>query len=87
MTREREEQYCCCAATFNTVAQQNRHYSLIMEARQPTFMLLPSFNYLPDRDLRLGSIITSARGSRLPDAPRLLNPTTRVTVPPEDIQM
>jgi hypothetical protein len=53
-----------------------------MEAHQPSFMLLPNFSFLPDQDVRLGTILTSAKGSKLPDPRRPLNGATRKDVDP-----
>jgi hypothetical protein len=49
-------------------------------------MLLPNFSFLPDRDLRLGTILTSLKGSKLPDPRRPLNTSTRQEVCTSDIQ-
>jgi len=51
-----------------------------MEAHQPSFMLLPNFSFLPDQDVHLGTILTSAKGSKLPDPRRPLNGATRKDV-------
>ncbi|KAK5110338.1 hypothetical protein LTR62_006046 [Meristemomyces frigidus] len=56
-----------------------------MEARQPSFMLLPSFGFLPDQDIQLGTVLTTAKGSKLPDAKRPLNKASRVTVNADDV--
>lgn len=60
-----------------------------MNALQPSFMLAPSFGFLPDRDIHLGTVLTSSKGSRftkLPDLKRPLNKTTRVPVDPSVVQ-
>jgi hypothetical protein len=48
-------------------------------------MLLPNFSFLPNRDLRLGTILTSVKGSKLPDPRRPLNTSTRKEVCTSDI--
>lgn len=51
-------------------------------------MLLPSFAFLPDRDLRLGTVLTSAQGStrnKIPDPKRPLNKSTRRPIPASEI--
>jgi hypothetical protein len=57
-----------------------------MNALQPSFMLLPNFSFLPDRDLHLGTILTSVKGSKLPDPKRPLNKSTRREISPSDVQ-
>ena len=58
-----------------------------MEALQPSYMLLPSFSFLPDREIRLGTVLTSAQGSRnkIPDPKRPLNKSTRLEIDDSDI--
>ncbi|TKA78975.1 hypothetical protein B0A55_02552 [Friedmanniomyces simplex] len=48
-------------------------------------MLLPSFGFLPDRDIHLGTILTAATGSKLPDPKRPLNRTSRVAIDAKDV--
>ena len=38
-----------------------------MEALQPTFMLLPDFAYLPNKDIGLGTILPASRDSKRPN--------------------
>jgi hypothetical protein len=64
--------------------QSNKPHKItptIIEALQPSYMLLPSFSFLPNRDLRLGTVLTSAKGSKIPDPKRPLNKSTRVPIP------
>jgi hypothetical protein len=59
-----------------------------MEALQPSYMLLPSFSFLPNRDLRLGTVLTSSQGStrnKIPDPKRPLNKSTRLPIPASEI--
>ena len=57
-----------------------------MEVRQASFMLLPSFSFRPDHTICLGTILTSAKGSKLPDPKRPLNGGTRMEVDPSAVQ-
>jgi hypothetical protein len=43
-------------------------------------MLLPNFSFLPNRDIHLGTVLTSAKGSKIPDPKRPLNKTTRLPI-------
>jgi hypothetical protein len=56
-----------------------------MEALQPSYMLLPSFSFLPNRDIRLGTVLTSAKGSKIPDPKRPLNKSTRLGIDDSEI--
>ena len=56
---------------------------LEMDILQPTFMLLPDFAFLPDKNVRLGSILPTAKDSKRPDPRRPL--TANVTVVSGDI--
>ncbi|KAK0256914.1 Anaphase-promoting complex subunit 1 [Friedmanniomyces endolithicus] len=61
-----------------------------MEVHKPSFMLLPSFGFLPDRDINLGTVLTAVTGSKLPsklpDPKRPLNRTSRIAIDAKDIQ-
>jgi hypothetical protein len=54
-----------------------------MDVLQPTFMLLPDFAFLPDKDVLLGSILPTTKDSKRPDPRRPL--TARVPVVSDDI--
>jgi hypothetical protein len=56
-----------------------------MEALQPSYMLLPSFSFLPNREIQLGTVLTSAKGSKIPDPKRPLNKTTRQPIEDSEI--
>jgi hypothetical protein len=56
-----------------------------MEVLQPSYMLLPSFSFLPNREIALGTVLTSAKGSKIPDPKRPLNKTTRLRIDDSEI--
>jgi hypothetical protein len=56
-----------------------------MEALQPSYMLLPNFSFPPNRNLHLGTVLTSAKGSKIPDPKRPLNKTTRLPIDDSEI--
>jgi len=60
-----------------------------MEALQPSYMLLPSFSFLPNREIQLGTVLTSAAAgqgsSKIPDPKRPLNKTTRPKINDADV--
>jgi hypothetical protein len=56
-----------------------------MEALQPSYMLLPNFSFPPNRNLHLGTVLTSAKGSKIPDPKRPLNKSTRLRIDDSEI--
>jgi hypothetical protein len=48
-------------------------------------MLLPNFSFLPNRDIHLGTVLTSAKGSKIPDPKRPLNKSTRLPIHDSEI--
>ena len=56
-----------------------------MEALQPTFMLLPNFRFLPDKDVHLGMLLTENTKNKRPD-PKIPVTPNRIPVPQEDVR-
>lgn len=54
-----------------------------MDALQPSFMLLPDFSFLPNKDIRLGSILPMTRDSKRPNPRQPL--TAALTLMADDI--
>lgn len=54
-----------------------------MDALQPSFMLPPDFSFLPDKDIRLGSILPMARDTKRPNPRQPL--TAALTLTADDI--
>ena len=54
-----------------------------MDALQPSFMLLPDFSFLPDKDIRLGSILPMTRDTKRPNPRQPL--TAALTLTADDI--
>lgn len=82
--RERESPTFETNRTTSHPAISLRPY-MNMEALQPSYMLLPSFSFLPNRDIRLGTVLTSAKGSKIPDPKRPLNKSTRLGIDDSEI--
>jgi hypothetical protein len=61
-------------------SQQNRMSAEGLKAYQPSYMLLPNFNFCPDGPIQLGTIIPAIKGGDLPDPNRPKNSTFRVPV-------
>lgn len=38
-----------------------------LEAYRPSYMLLPNFNFFPDGQIQLGTILPAIKGGQLPD--------------------
>jgi hypothetical protein len=75
----------CLEKTIHTssndsLTQQIKMSAEGLRAYQPSYMLLPNFNFSPDGQIQLGTILPAIKGGDLPDPNRPKNSSFRVPV-------